>query len=220
MGGHRAGLGHDLLGITGIRPALGVVVGLHHLGLGWVLVLGPGGKRGLHALVGPHGIYSFHHGAKTQRHVPDVEHRPDQRGLWVGAVRDVHEPGRLGAVGPLLWGFPVGLDIPAFPGGRSGGPLRHLHLALPTAEERPEPGFHALPGGGVPSQQPAVSGHCLRHPLGHRLSPVIPVDQRRGDHDCPSVLRPGERAFDAGLGLPDGRWAADTVAESRHQESA
>ena len=52
-----------------------LVVGLHHSGLGRLLVLGPGGKRRLHALAGADRLHPLHHGAEAAGYVPHVEHR-------------------------------------------------------------------------------------------------------------------------------------------------
>ena len=144
-----------------------------------------------------------------------MERSPDQRGFWPGPLRHVHEPWRLGAISPLLWVVLVGLDIPYFLGRWRGGAVRHFHLAVPTVEERPKPGLHALQRGSVLGEQYAAPGDSVRHTVGHGLSAVIAADQRRRNHDCPTVLRPSKRAADAGSGLPYGRGPADTVAQSR-----
>ena len=77
VGGPRARLGHHHMGAAGQRAAAGFVVGLHHPRLGRLLVLGPGGKRGLYALAGPHRLHSLHNGAEAAGDVPNVEHCPD-----------------------------------------------------------------------------------------------------------------------------------------------
>ena len=77
VGRFGAGLGNYYLGAAGQRAAAGFLVGLYHPGLGRVLVLGPGGKRGLYALAGPDRLCPLHHGAEAAGDVPNVEHRPD-----------------------------------------------------------------------------------------------------------------------------------------------
>ena len=219
MGGCRADVGHHCLGFTGRWAVAGVLVGLHHSGVGRVLVLGPGGERGPDALVGTDGLHPLHHGAEAPGHVPNVEYRPGQRGFRAGLIRHVHEPGRTGAVGPLLWRFQPGLGVSGVLGGGRADSLRSFLLAVPAAKERSDPGLHALPGGGLPGEQPVVAGNRVCHPLGQCLSPDLTLDCRRRDNHCPAFLRPGERAVILGLAAVDGSGPPAALAPGHRGQS-
>jgi len=79
------------------------------------------------------------------------------------------------------------------PGGGRADPLRSFLLAVPAAKERSDPGLHALPGGGLPGEQPVVAGNRLCHPVGQCLSPDLALGCRGRDNHCPAFLRSGER---------------------------
>ena len=64
-------------------------------------------------LAGSYGLRPLHHGPKTARHVPYVEHSADQRGIQPCPLRNVHEPGRPGSLGTLLWGLIPGMGVPS-----------------------------------------------------------------------------------------------------------
>src|SRR5690606_32931576 len=54
LGALVAAVDHRCMGVPWCRYHLGFVVGLLRTGLGWLVVLGPGGKRLVHALAGGH----------------------------------------------------------------------------------------------------------------------------------------------------------------------
>ena len=81
------------------------------LGWGGVLVLGSGGKRRLYAVAGADGVHPFDNGAEAAGDVPNVERGADFRGFRAGVVRDVYEPGRVGAIGAFLWGVQLGVGV-------------------------------------------------------------------------------------------------------------
>ena len=197
-------MGNHLLGAAGRGTAVGVLVGLHHPGVGRFLVLGPGGERGSHALAGSDGFYPLHNGAEAAGNVPHVEHCANQRCLWSGPVRNVHEPRWSSPLGPLLWRVEPGVGVPDLLGCGCAGALRCIHLALPFAQKRSKPGFHVVQGGCFPDQQPAASGDCFRYPLGDSLSPAFQIEYRRRDHRGPALLRSSQRPSVPGLDLSYG----------------
>ena len=71
------GVGSRHLGAAGGGAAAGILVGVHHPGVGRVLVLGSGGECGLYAVDRADGVCAFHNGAETAGDVPNVEHSDD-----------------------------------------------------------------------------------------------------------------------------------------------
>ncbi|GIT45117.1 MAG: hypothetical protein Ct9H300mP11_30530 [Chloroflexota bacterium] len=103
------------------------------------------------------------------------------------------------------------LDISDVPSHWRHHSIRHLHLAVSAAKKRRnlDPCFlekqHSY-------QQHVAPGNRIRHSVGHGLPITVPIYQRRRDHGSTPVLRSSERATDASLGVPNGDWAADTLA--------
>ena len=152
MGGRRPRMGHTIVGAPGNWVAAGGLVGLHHPWMGRVLGLGPGGERRIHALDCRYRLHPLHHGAEASRDVPYVEPGFADHRLWVRPVRDVHQPGRAGSVGSLLWRIHAGLDIPNVHGRHDAHFLRDILLAIQQPEECPDPGIGPVERRGFPGQ--------------------------------------------------------------------
>src|SRR5262249_22549155 len=76
------------------RHRVGIVLGLLRIGLGWLVVLGPGGECELYAVVGCMRARAFSDRYRTARLACDLDDFARHHGLWVGAAR--HLPGAFG----------------------------------------------------------------------------------------------------------------------------
>ena len=89
----------------------GIVVGLYHLGMGWILGLGPRREFCSYAVAGYDRLCTFHHGAKKTRYVSNVEHGPCDNQFYTGSIRYVYQQGRPSSFSALVCGINNGLDI-------------------------------------------------------------------------------------------------------------
>ena len=112
-----------------IGIALGVLVGLLRVGLGRLVVLGPGGERLPHALAGGHGPDPFARSDGEARGLQVLDRAAGHLGLFAQPARDL--PGALRGpdLGPRLRHGPdprhLHPDLPVRGHRRLAGPLRH-----------------------------------------------------------------------------------------------
>src|SRR5690606_34381695 len=137
LGALVAPLDHRCLGLPRAGYRAGLLVGLLRAGLGWLVVLGPGGKCLLHALVGRHRADPLAGGDGKTRGLQELDGAAGHRRLLPQPVG--HLPGALGRS-----------DLGACVRHRPGA--GRLHPRLPAGRRRRAAG--SLCGSGPGGQEP------------------------------------------------------------------
>ena len=174
----------------------GILVGVLHVGLGRLVVLGPGGKRLFHAVAGRNGADPLVHRRGEARHAEDLDHSPGDRHLFPFARW--HLPGALRRAD-------LGACLRHRPGSRhlysaaSSGRHRRLAGAVrrACAQATRRRSVRAGLAGGCARPQQSAAVLRLRHCLPRHALPAVPrrdgwAETVRGI----SVLQPHVRSPD------------------------
>ena len=105
----------------------------------------------------------------------------------------------------------LGMGLPGVPGVQLAVLLWRLLHQVRQFAQHDLPGLNAVPGSGVPCQQSAPAGDCVRDVVGRRISSHIGGVSRRHCDGRRAVLRPDQRAVVPGADIPHGSGPPDAL---------